>query len=33
MFGIEYRHTKERARNDAVIFIDESATTGSKDAR
>jgi hypothetical protein len=33
MFGIEYRHTKERARNGAVVFIDKSGTTGSEDAR
>jgi hypothetical protein len=33
MLGIEYRHTKERARNDAVVFIDKTVTTGSEDAR
>ena len=24
MLGVEYRHAKERARNDAVIFKDKS---------
>src|SRR5271163_4364644 len=28
MLGIEYRHTKERARNDAGIFVNKSSTTG-----
>ncbi len=30
MGGIEYRHAKERARNDAVISINKGSTTGSE---
>ncbi len=33
MLGIEYGHPKERARNDAVVFIDKTVTTGSEDTR
>jgi hypothetical protein len=33
MLGIEYRHTKKRPRNDAVIPGNKSGTTGRKNAR